>query len=89
MQPREAFYKKAVLKNFSIFTGKYLCWSLFLTKLQLYLKETPAQVFSCEYCEISPNIYFEERLQMATSVCCDAHSRPCITFTGVTYLKPT
>ena len=30
----EVFYKKAVLKNFAIFTGKYLCWSLFLIKLQ-------------------------------------------------------
>ena len=26
--------KKAVLKNFAIFTGKQLCWSLFLIKLQ-------------------------------------------------------
>ena len=25
--------KKAVLKNFAIFTGKHLCWSLFLIKL--------------------------------------------------------
>ena len=23
-----------VLKNFTLFTGKYLCWSLFLIKLQ-------------------------------------------------------
>ena len=28
------FYKKAVIKNFSIFTGKYLCSSLFLIKLR-------------------------------------------------------
>ena len=27
--------KKAVLKNFSVFTGKQLFWSLFLVKLQL------------------------------------------------------
>ena len=26
--------KKAVLKNFAIFTGKQLCWSLFFIKLQ-------------------------------------------------------
>ena len=31
-QPPEVFYKKAVLKNFSILTGKYLCSSLFLIK---------------------------------------------------------
>ena len=28
------FFKIGVLKNFAIFTGKYLCWSLFLIKLQ-------------------------------------------------------
>ena len=28
------FYKKAVLKNFSIFARKYLCLSLFLIKLR-------------------------------------------------------
>ena len=33
--PPEVFYKKAALKNFSIFTGKRLCWSLFLIKLQV------------------------------------------------------
>ena len=30
----EVFYKKAVLKNFTKFTGKHLCWSLFLKMLQ-------------------------------------------------------
>ena len=28
------FFKISVLKNFGIFTGKQLCWSLFLVKLQ-------------------------------------------------------
>ena len=28
------FFKIGVLKNFTIFTGKHLCWSLFLIKLQ-------------------------------------------------------
>ena len=28
-QPLDVFYKKAILKNFSIFTGKHLCCSLF------------------------------------------------------------
>ena len=31
-QPPEEFYKKAVFKRFSIFTGKRLCWSLFFNK---------------------------------------------------------
>ena len=33
-QPTEVFFKKDVLKNFANFTGKHLCWSLFLIKLQ-------------------------------------------------------
>ena len=33
--------------------------------LQLYQKETPTQVFSCEYCELFKNNYFEKHLQMA------------------------
>ena len=42
--------KKEVFKNFAIFTGKHLCWSLFVIKLPAYkpanlLKETPTQVF--------------------------------------------
>ena len=32
-QTPEMFYTKAVLKNFAIFTGKHLRWSLFLIKL--------------------------------------------------------
>ena len=30
----QMFFKIAVLKIFAIFTGKHLCWSLFLIKLQ-------------------------------------------------------
>ena len=36
----EVFYKKTALTNFAIFTGKYLCWSLFLMK-DAYLSQTP------------------------------------------------
>ena len=43
--------KIGVLKNFSNFTGKHLCWSLFLIKLQ--------QMFSCEICEIFRKTYFD------------------------------
>ena len=38
-QPPE-IYKKAVLKNFVIFTGKHLCRSLFLTMLQVCKTES-------------------------------------------------
>ena len=55
-----------VLENFANFTGKHLCWSLSLMKsecLQLYLKETLAQMFSCEICDIFKNTYFIEHLR--------------------------
>ena len=39
-QPPDVFFKKAVLKNFLIFTGKHLCWNLFLIKLQTLRPET-------------------------------------------------
>ena len=38
-QAPEVFYKEAFLKNFAIFTGKHQCWSLFLIKLQAFLRE--------------------------------------------------
>ena len=34
-QPPELFHNKAAPKNFVIFTGKHLCWSLFLVKFRL------------------------------------------------------
>ena len=48
------FGKKGVLKNFTKFTGKHLC--------QIIKKETLAQVFSCEFCEIFKNTIFIEHL---------------------------
>ena len=54
----QMFFKKGVLLNFLIFTGKQLCWSLFLIKLRacnFNKKEIPSQVFSCEICEILQN----------------------------------
>ena len=63
--------KQAVLKNFTIFTGKHLCWSLFLIKLQAwgpekacnFVKKTPAQGF---FLWILQN--FHEHLFWKTSV---------------------
>ena len=34
------FHKKSVLKNFAIFTGKGLRWSLFIIKLQTFWPAT-------------------------------------------------
>ena len=62
------FFKISVLRNLANSTGKQLCWSLFLIKLQawglqLHLKETPKQVFSCEIYKSFKNIFFTEHLQ--------------------------
>ena len=59
----EMFFEKAVLKCFQNFTGKHLCWSLFLISLQdeglqLYFKKAPAQVFFFEVCEIFGTHFF-------------------------------
>ena len=48
----EVFCKKGVLRNFEKSTVKQLCQSLFFNK-----KETLAQLFSCEFCEISRNTF--------------------------------
>ena len=60
----ELFCKNAVLRNFPKFTEKDLRQSLFLIKLQasalacnFIKKETLAQVFSCDFCEISKNAF--------------------------------
>ena len=58
--PPEVFYKKVVCENFAIFTRKHLCWSLRPTTL--LKKETPTQMFFCEYWDISKKTYFEENL---------------------------
>ena len=64
------FFKKAVLKNFALSTGNTCVGVRFLKScrpldLQLYEKDTPAQVFSCEYFRIFSSTYFEKHLQTA------------------------
>ena len=51
-QRRCSIKKKAVLKNFAIFAEKYLCWSLFLIKLQTYeeLCHNNLQLKALNYC---------------------------------------
>ena len=49
-----------------------MCWSLLFNKLQardlqLYKKETPAWVFSCEFCEIFRVTFFIETLRATAS----------------------
>ena len=67
----EVFCKKGVLNILAKFTRKHLCWRVFLIKLQawslqLYLKETLAQVFCWEFCEIFKNTYLVESMRTAT-----------------------
>ena len=51
----QMFFEIGVLENSAIFTGKHLCWSLFLIKLT---PETRAQVLYCKCCEIFKNTFF-------------------------------
>ena len=60
--------KKDVLKNFVNSTGKHL-WTR-PEDLQLYKKETPTLVFSCEICEFFKNTHFEKHLATTASAFC-------------------
>ena len=64
----EVFCKKGILRSFTKFTGKHLCHSLFLNKVADRLLQTLAQVFSCEFCEISKNIFFIEHVLATASL---------------------
>ena len=55
--------RKGVVSNFAKLTGKQCVRPATLLK-----KETLAQVFSCEFCEISKNTFFTEHLQIITSL---------------------
>ena len=65
---RGCFVKKIFLEILQKFTGKRLCQSPILIKF--IKKETLAQVFPCEFCEISKNTFFTEHLWATASVCC-------------------
>ena len=64
--------KKGVLENFAKLTGKHLCQSLFFNKVvglrpPTLFKKILAQVFSCEFYEISKNTFFYRTLPVAVS----------------------
>ena len=57
------FFEIGNLKNFVRFTGKQLCWDLFLIKLRAvrsatFLKSDSNTGFFCRYCEIFKNSIF-------------------------------
>ena len=57
-------YQKGTINNFVKFTGKHLCQSLFINRgcrpqaCIFNKKETPTQVFSCEFFEIFDITFF-------------------------------
>ena len=66
------FYKKVFL-NVTKFTGKHMCHSLFFNTVaggacNFIKKETLAQVFLCEFCEIFKNTFFTEHLMETASL---------------------
>ena len=73
---KEAVVRRGVLRNFTNFTGKHLCQSLFFNKVassglhacNFVKKETLAHLFSCEFCEISKNTFFTEHLWTTASI---------------------
>ena len=75
----EVFCKEGVLRNFSKFTGKHLCQSLFFNKVagqacDFIKKETLAKLFSCEFCEVSKSTFFTEHLPVTASNKCKVSS---------------
>ena len=70
-------HKRCSRKNLIEFTGKHLCQSLFFNKVaglrpeacNLIKKETLAQVFSFEFCEISKSTFFTELLRTTAPKC--------------------
>ena len=51
---------------------------MFLKGLQLYDKETPAQVFSCEICEIVKNIFNYRTPLVTASIITEKKSKFCL-----------
>ena len=58
---RRCSVKRGVLRNFAKLTGKHLCQSLFIKK------ETLAQMFFCEFYEISKRTFFTENFRTTAS----------------------
>ena len=61
----QMFFKKGVRKDFAKFTGKQLCWSLFLVRRSAGLskRDSNTGVFLWIFCEIFKNTVFTEYLR--------------------------
>ena len=71
----QMFFKIGVLKNFAVFIGKHLCWSLIFNRVADFrpatiLKKRLEQMFYCKYCKIFKNTCFEEHLRTTASATC-------------------
>ena len=69
----EVLCKKGVLRNFTKFTGKHLCQSLFFNKVAGL--RPLAQVFSCEFYEISKNTSDGTPLMAASGISSQGHEQ--------------
>ena len=74
------FCEKDVPRNFTKFTGKHLCQSLFFNTVTglrpaTLLKKTLAQVFFCEFCQIYMNSFsYKTPLVAASRLTCKVNS---------------
>ena len=59
----QMFFKICAVKNFAKSTRKHPCQSFFLIKLQDVHK-----MFSCEFCEICKNTFFDQKPPVAASI---------------------
>ena len=53
------FFKIGALKNFAYFTGRHLCWSLFLIKLQAFQENQNAAILVQVFHENCLNLFGE------------------------------
>ena len=75
----QTFLKIGVLEDFANLSRQHLCQSLFFSNVDnvadlasnITEKETPAQVFSCEFGEIFKNTFFTEHFWVTASVVMD------------------
>ena len=69
-QPLDVFYRKSCslqFRNIHRKTPVLESLELQVWRSATLLKETPTKVFSCEYCNIFKNTYFEENLSTIAS----------------------
>ena len=64
----EVFLKNSfVFKNYAPFSGKHLCWILFLIKIDFIKKRLQQRCFPMNIAKFLKNTLFEENLQMTAS----------------------